>query len=167
MNISFLIFSATFLHSSICIFQRIDSNLCLSFQVSRSDLIYFAGVLNHKISFTEKIYLWYLFLIFCFTEKIFVVVFVFVFVETIFVVFIFSCPEQLNRWPCPLVRWLVPLTPLTIRAFTTLQTEWTWRLVSFETFDQSDEETWPDQKRSTYLPTYLPTSLPNERKKVL
>ena len=43
MNISFLIFSATFLHSSICIFQRIDSNLCHSFQVWRSDLIHFGG----------------------------------------------------------------------------------------------------------------------------
>ena len=33
--------------------------------------------------------------------------------------------------------------------------EWLYRLVTFETFDQSDEETWPDQKM--YLPTYLPT----------
>ena len=31
-----------------------------------------------------------------------------------------------------------------------------------ETFDQSDEETWPDQKRSTYLPTYLPPYIPRE-----
>ena len=54
-------YSATFVRSSICIFQRIDSNLCHSFQVSRSDLIYFAGVLNHKICFTEKIYLWGIF----------------------------------------------------------------------------------------------------------
>ena len=30
---------------------------------------------------------------------------------------IFSCPEQLYRWPCPLVR----PAPLTIRVFTTLQ----------------------------------------------
>ena len=29
--------------------------------------------------------------------------------------------------------------------------------MTFETFDQSDEKTLPDQKRSTYLPTYLPT----------
>ena len=34
--------------------------------------------------------------------------------------------------------------------------EWPKRLVTFETFDQSYEETWPDQK-NTYLPTYLPT----------
>ena len=38
-------------------------------------------------------------------------------------------------------------------------TEWPQRLVTFETFDQNDEETWPDQKRSTYLPTYLPPYL--------
>ena len=28
------------------------------------------------------------------------------------------------------------------------------------TFDQSDELTWPDQKKTTYLPTYLPTYQP-------
>ena len=33
---------------------------------------------------------------------------------------------------------------------------------TIETFDQSDEETWPDQKRSTYLPTYLPPYIPRE-----
>ena len=32
---------------------------------------------------------------------------------------LFSCPEQLNRWPCP----LVGLLPLTIRVFKTLQSE--------------------------------------------
>ena len=26
-------------------------------------------------------------------------------------------------------------------------TEWPYRLVTFETLDQSDEETWPDQKK--------------------
>ena len=31
----------------------------------------------------------------------------------------FSCPQQLNRWPCP----LVALLPLTIRVFTTLQSD--------------------------------------------
>ena len=36
---------------------------------------------------------------------------------------VFSCPEQLNRWPCPLVPWFVCLTKLTIRVFTTLQSE--------------------------------------------
>ena len=35
-------------------------------------------------------------------------------------------------------------------------TEWSHTLVTFGTFDQSDKETWPDQKRSTYLHTYLP-----------
>ena len=37
--------------------------------------------------------------------------------------------------------------------------EWSHTLVTFGTFDQSDKETWPDQKRSTYLHTYLPTFL--------
>ena len=35
-------------------------------------------------------------------------------------------------------------------------TEWSHTLVTFGTLDQSDEETWPDQERSTYLPAYLP-----------
>ena len=34
------------------------------------------------------------------------------------------------------------------------------RLVTFATSDESDEETWPDQKRPTYIPTHLPTYLP-------
>ena len=32
---------------------------------------------------------------------------------------VFSCPQQLNRWPCP----LLCLTKLTIREFTTLQSD--------------------------------------------
>ena len=43
-------------------FRRKDSNLCHSFQVSRSDLIYFSGVLNHRICFTEKIYVLFIYL---------------------------------------------------------------------------------------------------------
>ena len=58
----------------------------------------------------------------------------------------YSCPEQLNRTPC---LSLGPL-PLTIRVFTTLQSEEPW---DFETFYQSDEKTWLDQKIPTYLPT--------------
>ena len=42
---------------------------------------------------------------------------------------------------CPLLGPLVGLLPLTIRVFTTLQ-----RPVTFETFDQSDEETWPGRQ---------------------
>ena len=34
------------------------------------------------------------------------------------------------------------------------------RLVTYETFDQSDEKTWPDQEIPTYLHTYPPTYLP-------
>ena len=33
-------------------------------------------------------------------------------------------------------------------------TEWSHTLLTFGTFDQSDEEAWPDQKRPTYLPTW-------------
>ena len=36
---------------------------------------------------------------------------------------VFSCPQQLNRWPCPLLALSVCLLPLTIRVFTTLQSE--------------------------------------------
>ena len=39
------------------------------------------------------------------------------------IIIIFSCPEQLNRWPCPLVGCLLGLLPLTIRVFTTLQSD--------------------------------------------
>ena len=35
------------------------------------------------------------------------------------------------------------------------------RLVTFETFDQGDQKTWPDPKRPTYLHTYSPTYLPD------
>ena len=28
--------------------------------------------------------------------------------------------------------------------------EWSQRLMTFETFDQSDEETWPDQQKDKY-----------------
>ena len=51
------------------------------------------------------------------------------------VVVIFSCPQQLNRWPC---HWLSQSLTFTFDI-----TEWPERLVTFETFDQSDEETWP------------------------
>ena len=40
---------------------------------------------------------------------------------------------------------------------------WLLRLETLQTFDQSDEETWPDEKNTclpTYLPTYLPTCPP-------
>ena len=68
---------------------------------------------------------------------------------------LFSCPEQLNRWPCPLVAWSVTTNNQSLLN----TTESTLSIVTFETFDQRDEKTWPDQKRSTYLPTFLPTSL--------
>ena len=62
----------------------------------------------------------------------------------------FSCPEQLNRWPCH---------SLTHSLTDSLSDFWFSQYrVTLETFDQSDEETWPDQK--IYLPTYQPTHLP-------
>ena len=52
----------------------------------------------------------------------------------------FSCPEQLNRWPCQsLTDWLTHSITFTFDI-----TERPQRLVTFETFDQSDEETSPD-----------------------
>ena len=68
---------------------------------------------------------------------------------------LFSCPEQLNRWPCP----LVCLSDQTNNPSLHKNTEWSHTLVTFGTFDQSNGETWPDQKRSTYLHIYLPTFL--------
>ena len=54
---------------------------------------------------------------------------------------IFSCPQQLNRWPChSLTDWVIHSLTFTFEI-----TERPQRLVTFETFDQSDEETWPDQ----------------------
>ena len=63
-----------------------------------------------------------------------------------------------NFWKCwyfylskkaqyDLVPWLVPLSDPTNNQNLYNTTEWTWRLVSFETFDQSDEETWLDQNK--------------------
>ena len=69
---------------------------------------------------------------------------------------IFSCPEQLNRWPCP----LLALTPLTIRVFTTLQ-----RIVTLENCDLRDiwSEWWGGDMtwlKKTYLPTHVPHTYP-------
>ena len=58
---------------------------------------------------------------------------------------------------CPLVALPVCLSDPTNNQSLHNITEWSQRLVTFETFDQSDEKTWPDQKSSTYLPAYLPT----------
>ena len=62
---------------------------------------------------------------------------------------IFSCPEQLNRWPNhSLTDWLTQsLSHWRYFYFWHTQntTEWPKRLVTFETFFKSDEETWPDQ----------------------
>ena len=60
---------------------------------------------------------------------------------------------------------LVPLSGTTNNQSLHNTTEWPLRLVTFETFDRSDEKTWPDQKYLhtyplTYLTTYLPTYLP-------
>ena len=55
---------------------------------------------------------------------------------------VFSCPEQLNRRPC----LSVCLSGTTNNQSLHNTTEWPQRLVTFETFDQRDEKTWPDQK---------------------
>ena len=76
-------------------------------------------------------------------------------------VFIFSCPEQLNRWPC---HWLTH----------SLSDFWFWHYrVALETCDLWDicsewwgDLVWPQNRPtyylvgSTYLPTYLPANLP-------
>ena len=52
-----------------------------------------------------------------------------------------------------LVPWSIVLSDSTNNQSLHNTTEWPQRLVTFELFDQSDEETRPDQK--TYLPIYL------------
>ena len=73
---------------------------------------------------------------------------------------LFSCPEQINRWPCPLVGPLVCPAPLTIRVFTSLQPTHLWPLGHLirETRRHDDDLTKKDLP--TYIPTYLPTYLP-------
>ena len=81
-----------------------------------------------------------------------------------FVNLVFSCPEQLNRWPCPLVGWYLGLTPLTIRQFTTLQSDLRdlWPLRHLIRVMRRHDLTKKDLPTylPTYLPAYLPTSLP-------
>ena len=56
----------------------------------------------------------------------------------------FSC-----RWPCPLVDRLCTTNNQSLHNTLTLET-----FLTFETFDQSDEEIWPDQNIPTYLSTF-------------
>ena len=63
--------------------------------------------------------------------------------------------RQLNRWPCHWVTHWVTETPFDFDI-----KEQSQRLVTFKTFDQGDQKTWPDPKRPTYLHTYPPTYLP-------
>ena len=65
-------------------------------------------------------------------------------------IFFFSCPQQLNRWPCHwLTHWLTVLLLLTLQS----DPRDLWplrhliRVVTFETFVQSDEKTWHDQNK--------------------
>ena len=55
-----------------------------------------------------------------------------IFVGWITILF-FSCPQQLNRWPCPLVRWSDQTNNQSLHK----STEWPRTLVTFETFGQS------------------------------
>ena len=74
---------------------------------------------------------------------------------------IFSCPEQLNRTHCLSLACLLALTKLTIRVFTTLQSEPRdlWPLRHLIRVMRRHDLTKKDLP--TYLPTYLPTSLEN------
>ena len=79
--------------------------------------------------------------------------------------YVFSCPEQLNRWPCHWLTHSVSHSTFTFDTqIATLETCDLWDIwsdwwgVTFETFDQSDEETWPDK---IILPTHLPTCPPS------
>ena len=62
-------------------------------------------------------------------------------------------PTYLHTYPPTYLPTCVPPLQNTLK-------ERSKRLVTFETFDQSDEETWPYQKIPTYLHTYPPTYLP-------
>ena len=66
---------------------------------------------------------------------------------------VFSCPEQLNRWPCP----LLCLLPLTIRVLTALQSE-PRDLSPLRHLIRVMRR--PDLTISTYLPTSLPVNQP-------
>ena len=58
-------------------------------------------------------------------------------------IYIFSCPDRVWDSSIP-----TPVTTDRQGGFTFWHTEWPQSLVTFETFDQSDEETWPDQKKA-------------------
>ena len=70
-----------------------------------------------------------------------------------------STLDRLTHNCCFLVLGLAIHLPTYLPPLQNTLKEQSQRLVTFETFDQSDEETWLDQKytqRQTYLPTYLP-----------
>ena len=78
----------------------------------------------------------------------------------------FSCLWQLNRWPCPLVGW----APLTIRVYTTLQSDpkdlWPLRhlIRVMKRHDLTEKiPTYLHTYPPTYLPTHLPTHPPTSR----
>ena len=74
--------------------------------------------------------------LFCTISSTFAQVFKFAQSAQLSIFALFSCPEQLNRTHCP--------SGTTKGTFTFDITDWPKRPVTFETFDQSDEETWPD-----------------------
>ena len=66
--------------------------------------------------------------------------------------FFLAVPWQLNRWPChwlltSLPTYLPPSLPTYSALLKNTTIEHSERFVTFETFDQSDEETWPDQQK--------------------
>ena len=68
-----------------------------------------------------------------------------------FVFAFFSCLEQLNQWPYLLLAWSGTTNNQSVQN----TTEWPWRLVTFETCDQSDEGTWPDQQKDNDQYKYM------------
>jgi len=63
------------------------------------------------------------------------------------VLLFFSCPDeslrQLYTYPCHSLQTYKDLLLFDIKGRP-------WRLVTCETYDQSDEETWPDQPKDNY-----------------
>ena len=65
---------------------------------------------------------------------------------------VFCCSEQINRWPCPLVGPLVGPVSITIRVFTTLQSD--HRDIWINDFIRVMRR--HDLTKKTHLPTYIP-----------
>ena len=71
----------------------------------------------------------------------------------------------LTKWPFPLVGTNMVTSDRTNHQTLHNTTQWPQRrLMTFDTFDQSDQKIWPDPKKPNYLHTYIhypPTELRN------